>query len=178
MRLIEGNSAINFEVKDYLGNEVRLSNYSNKKLLLSFFRGASCPFCSMRVRELIVNYPEFEKNGIQIITFFNATKEEIAEYAGRQNAPFPVIPDPESKLYQAYGVESSMSGMIKAMIKPLSMMKVMTSGFFNMKSLKDAPIIPADFLINENQVIEKAYYGKDFSDHLNIDEILKWASNN
>ncbi len=64
--------------------------------------------------------------------------------------------------------------MFKAMLKPLSMFKVMTSGFFNMKSISDNPLIPADFLIDENQNIYRAYYGKDFGDHINIDEILKW----
>lgn len=65
-------------------------------------------------------------------------------------------------------------GMVKAILKPLKMIKVMTSGFFNMRSLNDKPIIPADFLINENQIIHKAYYGKDFGDHLQIGEILNW----
>ena len=50
----------------------------------------------------------------------------------------------------------------------------MFSGFFNMKSIKDKPIIPADFLIDENQIVFKAYYGKDFSDHIAISEVLNW----
>ena len=54
------------------------------------------------------------------------------------------------------------------------MWKVMFSGFFNMKSVKEKPIIPADFLIDENKNIHKAYYGKDFGDHIPITEILNW----
>lgn len=48
----------------------------------------------------------------------------------------------------------------------------MASGFFNMKAISDKPLIPADFLIDEHQNISKAYYGKDFGDHLPIEEIL------
>ena len=43
-----------------------------------------------------------------------------------------------------------------------------------MKASKYKPIIPADFLIDENQIIYKAYYGKNFGDHLSIESILKW----
>lgn len=172
--LKEKDSIIQFKANDFLGNSVDLSNFKNQKILLSFFRGASCPFCNMRLRELIKRHSEFEAKGIKIITFFASSTDEISEYAGKQKPPFPIIPDPYLEVYKKYGIEQSKSGMYKAMMKPLKMMKVMTSGFFNMKASKDKPIIPADFLIDENQKIYKAYYGKDFGDHLQIENILNW----
>ena len=65
-------------------------------------------------------------------------------------------------------------GKNKIILKTYKMIKVMTRGFFNIRSINDKPIIPADFLIYSKQIIYKAYYGKDFGDHLQIDEILKW----
>ncbi len=173
-KLKKNNHSIDFIVNDYLGNKVDLIDYKGKKILLSFFRGASCPFCNLRINQLINNYAEFQKNQIEIIVFFSATKEGIFQYAGKQKAPFPIIPDPKLEIYKKYGVEQSSMGMLKAVLKPLKMIQVMTSGFFNMRSMNDKPIIPADFLIDENQTIYKAYYGKDFGDHLQIDEILNW----
>lgn len=170
--LLKNDNAIDFIVSDYLNNQITLSDFKGKKILLSFFRGAACPFCNMRVRELINNYPKFEEKGIVIIAFFASTKEEINEYAGKQKAPFAIIPDPTLKFYTKYGVEQSPFGMLKTMLKPLKMIKMMQSGFFNLKSGKDKPIIPADFLIDENQMILKTYYGKDFGDHMSIEDIL------
>mgnify|MGYP001566022116 CR=1 FL=1 len=174
MKLQINNKAIDFSVSDYLNNQVTLSDFKGKKVLLSFFRGAACPFCNLRVRELINNYPKFEEKGIVIISFFASSKEEIYEYAGKQDAPFPIIPDPTLKFYTKYGVEQSSLGMLKVMLKPMQVIRMMFSGFFNLKSSKDKPIIPADFLIDENQIIQKAYYGSDFGDHINIQELLKW----
>ena len=54
------------------------------------------------------------------------------------------------------------------------MVEMMGSGFFNLKSIKTKPILPAEFLIDENQHIHRAHYVKDFSDHLPIAEILSW----
>ncbi len=166
--------AITFKQEDYLGNEIDLSNHKGKKILLSFFRGASCPFCNLRINQLIKSYSEFEKRNMVIIAFIAAPKEAILSYAGKQEAPFAIIPDPWLDIYKLYGIESSHSGMFKAMAKPIKMFHVMTSGFFNLKSVTDRPLIPADFLIDENQSIYRAYYGDDFGDHIPIEEILEW----
>lgn len=172
--LLKNDNAIDFSVLDYLGNQVTLSDYKGKKVLVTFFRGSACPFCNMRVRELINNYPKFEEKGIVIIAFFTSSKEEISEYAGKQNAPFSIISDPTLKFYTKYGVEQSKWAMFKTMLNPIKMVNMMTSGFFNLKSSKDKPIVPADFLIDEHQIIQKAYYGSDFGDHINIQKILNW----
>lgn len=50
----------------------------------------------------------------------------------------------------------------------------MTSGFFNMNAIADKPLIPADFLIDQKGIIQRAYYGSDFGDHLPIEDILTW----
>jgi len=168
----EMDIGIDFEAENYLGQKFNLNNYRGKKILLSFFRGASCPFCNLRIHQLIQRYLDFEKKDIQIITVFAATKEEILSYAGKQDVPFQILADPKMELYKKYGIEESSSGMLKTMINPLKMMKVMFSGFFNMKSVKDRPIIPADFLIDENFVVIQAYYGKNFGDHISLEKVL------
>jgi thioredoxin-dependent peroxiredoxin len=173
-RLTSGTSAIDFKRQDYLGNAISLQEYKGKKVLLSFFRGASCPFCNLRVHELIKRYPDFEKQHIHVIGLFASAQDEIKKYAGKQNPPFPIIPDPTLSLYKSYKVEASQMGMLKAMMQPGKMWRVMTSGFFNMNAIADKPLIPADFLINESGIIKRAYYGKDFGDHVPIEDILSW----
>lgn len=172
MKLQTLKTAPTFVGEDFRGRKVNLKDYRNNRVLLSFFRTASCPFCNMRVQELIKKEQEFKKRGIEIIAFFSSNKEEISSYAGKQNPWFATVADPEKKIYTLYGIEESSKGMINIMMKPTKMMKMMTSGFFNLKSMKAAPIIPADFLLNEELVIEKAYYGKDFGDHIDLNEVF------
>lgn len=171
-----GSTALTFKAVEYNGKIIELESYKGNRVLLSFFRGASCPFCNMRVRELINSYGEFKKRNIEIIAIFASSQEKIKEYAGQQNAPFPIIADPELRLYQKYGIEQSKSGMFKTMLLPLKMIKMMHSGFFNMDSMNDHPIIPADFLINENFKIFSVYYGKNYSDHIPIERVINWRN--
>jgi thioredoxin-dependent peroxiredoxin len=167
--------ALNFNTIDFNGNPISLQQYQGKKVMLSFFRTASCPFCNMRVQALIKHYDQFQSKNVELISVFASSSEEINQYAGGQNPPFRIIPDPELRLYKKYGIESSSVGMFRLMMKPLQVLKVMTSGFFNMKSVSEKPIIPADFLIDENQMVVGAYYGKDFGDHIPIQRILEWS---
>lgn len=44
MKLKKGDKAIGFKTEDILGNKIDLEEFRGKKVLLSFYRGASCPF--------------------------------------------------------------------------------------------------------------------------------------
>jgi peroxiredoxin len=173
-KLNKTDTAPDFAAEDYLGNEVNLKDYKSYKILLSFFRGASCPFCNLRLNQLIKEYPKFEEQGIKVISIFAASKEEILAFGGKQSVPFKIIADPTLELYKKYGIEESYYGMLRVIAKPLKMFRVMFSGYFNLNSIKDKPIIPADFLVDEENKIYKAFYGKDYGDHIPIQEILDW----
>ena len=173
MKLIAGHIAPDFTWPDFMGNTVSLSEYKGKKILLSFFRGASCPFCNLRVHELIKRHDDFEQKGLHIITVFMADAKEIQQYAGKQFPVFPVIPDSKSAVYKKYGIESSVIGMFKAMLRIETMVKMMMGGFFNMNSTTDKTL-PADFLIDENGKIYQVYYGTDYGDHIDLNEVEKW----
>ena len=173
MQLKVNQNSPEFNGIDLNGKTISLNNYKNKKVLISFLRGASCAFCNMRVHELIKNYSELQKNNIEIITVFTSSKTEMEKYVGKQQAPFPMVPNPSLSLYKKFGVEYSHLGMFVAMFKRMpTLIKSMGKGMFGLKSLFDVPSLPADFLINEKGGIEIAYYGKDYGDHLTIDDIF------
>ncbi len=47
MRLGEGQKATDFKAKDIFDDKITLENYKGKKLLLSFYRYASCQLCNL-----------------------------------------------------------------------------------------------------------------------------------
>jgi len=174
MRLKEGQKALNFKVEDIFGNEVFLSDYKGKKLLLSFYRYASCPLCNLRVNELIEYEPIFREKGMEMLAIFQSPKESIKEYVGKQDAPFPIIADPQRKLYKLYSVETSIWGTLRAVLKPSRFKEAMRRGFKLGKSEGAITQIPADFIIDGNLNISKLYYGKDIGDHMPIEQIINF----
>ena len=169
MKLKEGNQAKHFRLEDISGKTISLDDYKERKLLLSFYRYASCPLCNLRVSELSQNYDRLSKQGLHIISFFQSPKESMMKYVGRQNAPFPIIADPERMVYKQYGIEWSWFGYIRGGLS-ISMVRALRNGFKIGKMEGKKNLLPADFLI-ENLIIKSAYYGKTISDHIPIEEI-------
>ena len=168
--------AIQFTSTDIYGEEIDLKNYQGQRLVLSFFRKAACPFCNMAMQQLIKRHPDFEAKGIKIIALFASTKDDVLKYAGKQNAPFPIIADGKNEIYKKYGISLSYFGMLKTMLNPIKVWKAIRGGFFSLRTVPQDPVLPAEILINEDQPVQRAYYGSDYDDHLSVDEILQWSS--
>jgi len=90
-----------------------------------------------------------------------------------QDAPFPIIPNPDLSLYQTYRLESSWVKFIRGTIP---VMKAFVKGFRPGKMEGDKSIVPADFLINEDGTIYTAFYGHHIGDHLPIEKINQFLN--
>lgn len=101
-----GEPALNFSTKDYLGNNINFMDYAGKKILLSFYRDASCPFCNLRINELTKHRAEIENKGIKVLCFFNADAKSIQQFASiNESCPFTIIPDPQLKIFELYAIK-------------------------------------------------------------------------
>ena len=164
------SKASEFDTKDYLDREVRLSDYQDKKVLLSFFRSTYCPFCLARIKELVKRDEDLKKKGIQSIAVVSASKESIIETSKENSAPFPIIPDPEHQIFESYGLEETKFILLKTFTRPIKALKVMLSLGVSSKKMK--AFLPANFIIDEEQQIEEAYYGKYLGDHISLNELI------
>ena len=177
MKLKAGEKAPDFTSHDIFENEISIEKYRGKKIMLSFYRYASCPFCNLRMHSLIEKYEKYHNSGLEMVAVFQSPKENILKYVGKQNAPFPVISDPSHKLYSLYDVKSSWFSFCKAFItRGIDFFKATRNGFYIGKTDGKKAQVPADFLIDETGDIYKVYYGKDIGDHLPLEIIEEWIS--
>ena len=174
MRIQCGQTAPDFEVRDIVGNPFSLTDFEGKKLLLSFYRYASCPLCNLRVHELIERYPDLTAKGLHLLAFFQSSIESIRRYVGKQQAPFPIVADPTHIVYRRYGVETSWTGFFKGSLRLNKVVSATSKGYFPGKMEGKKSLVPADFLIGPDLIVEKAYYGSDIGDHLPIEKINEW----
>lgn len=169
MRLQSGDKTIDFEVTDYKGKKIRLSDFTKKKVLLSFYRYASCPLCNLRIHGLIKRYNDYHAAGLEIFSFFESPVESMKKYVGTQEPPFALIPDPDRLVYKKYRVEKSLGKYITGLFSG-KLGKAIRMGFKPGKMEGVKTLVPADFLI-ENGLIKTAFYGKDISDHIPFEVI-------
>lgn len=179
MRLCDGEVAPIFQIKDMFDRSFDMQEKREKLLMLCFFRYASCPLCNLRVHELIVNQQKF-KDKLEIVMVFQSPKEKIEQYVGKQDIPYKVIPDPARELYKLYKVEYSWVAFIRAWT--LKIKNVFTAlfqhGYLPGSVEGEIHRVPADFIIDTNGKIVKAFYGEDIGDHLPLDEIMKVVGSN
>jgi len=171
----EGTKVPEINTTDITGNPFNISDYQGKKILLSFYRDVYCPFCNLRIHELLQMQDFFQKNGLVTISVFNSSGDEIQLQNEKRHFDLIAIADPEHKYYARFGIENHVRGKLRALTRLGKMMKFMAKGYFSLRSMTKENLIPADFLIDENQMVRKVHYGKDFGDHLDMDEIKAFA---
>lgn len=175
MRLKSRELAKPFHVEDINSQSISLQDYTGKKLLLAFFRHAACPLCNLRVHQLIESYPALQAKGVHILGFFESPKDKILQYVGTQKPPFPIVADPNLEVYKLYGVESSVLGMLRGILRFSDFSEAAKQKLMFFNPHNDIALVPADFLINPDLTIHTAYYGRDIGDHLDLAAIKQFA---
>jgi thioredoxin-dependent peroxiredoxin len=178
MKLKNNQLAPDFSVTDIYNKPIRLSDLKGRKIHLGFFRNVSCPFCNLRVHQLSKLADRFRENGMEMIYFFESKPEVIRRSSFHQGvSPVPLVGDPERKIYNMYGVDSSVTKMIATLFKKDTIKNFNEGKSLNLPVDKESTqsLIPADFLIDESLNIYKSHYGNNLNDHIHIDEITAFA---
>ncbi len=74
------------------GTFFNLDDLKGKRYLLSFYRFAACPFCNLRIHEMVKSYKEFPKD-FTIVSIFDSPLDNLQRHAAKHKAPFPILTD-------------------------------------------------------------------------------------
>lgn len=115
MRRTPGEKVSNIILPAIDGGSFELDSIIGRRFMLSFLRFASCPFCNLRVRELVTRFREFG-DGFTIVTIFDSSLENLGKHTKKHRAPFPILADEKNIYFKDYGIEHSVAGMFKGML--------------------------------------------------------------
>ena len=82
MRLHSGSSVPPFRLPAIDGSEFDLRTTAGTRLFLAFFRFATCPFCNLRMHELVTRLPELG-GACRVVAIFDSPVDHLREHAGR-----------------------------------------------------------------------------------------------
>ena len=118
-RIAEGERARAFRTTDIAGNVVDLADYLTDTSCSRSSASRRARICNLRVHRMIERYPAYHDAGMAMIAVFESPRAAMLRYvAGRMDAPFPLIADPEDRLYRLYGLEKSWGKFAMAYINP------------------------------------------------------------
>jgi peroxiredoxin Q/BCP len=99
-----GDIAPDFSLQDKNGNQVRLSDFAGKNVVLYFYPKDNTPGCTRQACAFAAAYDEFKKRNIAVIGISKDSVESHRKFAEKHNLPFILLADPELQAIQAYGV--------------------------------------------------------------------------
>ena len=171
-RLNVGDEAPIIHLMDTNGEMFDLEKLQGKQVLISFYRFATCPFCNMRIHNLVKNYEKYSSR-FEVVAIFESNMPTLINAMDNHQAPFRILSDANSVYYQKYGLEKSLWGVFKGMLLRMpTAIKGMMMGYLPTNIDSSLTRMPADFLIDEEGKIKIAYYGSDEGDHLDVDTLI------
>lgn len=175
MRLAEGAQAPEFRLPAIDGSFFDSAALRGHRALISFYRFASCPFCNLRVRELVKRRGELP-DSFAIVAVFDSPLDNLRRYTADHAAPFPILADEQGLASARYGIEESVGGMLRGMVLRMpTLMRGMFAGYVPTTVKGSLTRMPADFLVGADGTILRALYGRDEGDHLPFEAIAEFA---
>ena len=102
--LVVGTKAPDFTLKNQEGQEVSLSQFAGKRVVLYFYPRDNTPGCTRQACGFAQNYAGFTQRDVVVI---GVSKDSVAshlKFAQKYELPFVLLSDPDLQAIQAYGV--------------------------------------------------------------------------
>ncbi|MBQ8099410.1 MAG: thioredoxin-dependent thiol peroxidase [Bacteroidaceae bacterium] len=89
---------------DQNGNEISLSQFAGKKLVLYFYPKDMTSGCTAEACNLRNNYDALQEKGYEVIGVSIDTESRHQKFIEKNDLPFSLIADTEKKLVETFGV--------------------------------------------------------------------------
>ncbi|MGE4286871.1 MAG: thioredoxin-dependent thiol peroxidase [Phycisphaerae bacterium] len=135
-KLAAGDKAPNFELIDQDGNTVKLADFKGRKLLVFFYPKASTPGCTAQACSVSEAKEDFAAANVDAVGISPDEPDKQKKFDEKNELGYPLLSDVDHAIAEAFGVwgEKSLYGR------------------------KYMGIIRSSFLIDENGLIEQAWY--------------------
>jgi peroxiredoxin Q/BCP len=104
MKLKVGDTAPAIQALDQNGKMILLGDFIGSKVILYFYPKDDTPGCTAEACNLRDNYDGLLAKGFKIIGVSADSAASHQKFAGKYKLPFPLIPDVDKKIINAYGV--------------------------------------------------------------------------
>jgi peroxiredoxin len=163
-----GTSAPNFALPNALGQSVELAQrLRSGPVVLTFYRGAWCPYCNVTLRAFQAALPRFRTHGASVIAISPQTPDRSLSLTEKHSLEFDVLSDVEQSVIRAYRVQFT---------SPADIKDLYLDTFHNDLSTQTADgswalPIPATFVIDRTGVIRARHVAVDYRTRMDPDDI-------
>ena len=127
----------------------------------------------LAVRQFEQRHQEFQGRGLELVRVFYSPRDSLAAFA---STPFPVLADPERRVYAAFAVRRG----LRALLAPAAVRRVREARRLGLRprwrdAIRDGfRGFPADFLIGSGGELLQVRYGSHFADSVVPEAVHQW----
>ena len=163
-----GQSAPEFDLPELGGGRVRLSEaIENGPVVISFYRGAWCPYCNLEMQALQNALPEIERAGARLIAIAPELPEHAGQIREKGNLTFPLLHDWQNGVAREYGLVFSLPESIRPIYENFGIDLAASQG----NDRFELPM-PATYIIGRDGVVSHAFVDVDYTKRMEPSEIV------
>ncbi|NGP05430.1 thioredoxin-dependent thiol peroxidase [Rhodococcus sp. 14C212] len=102
-RLAPGDTAPEFTLPDADGNEVSLSDYRGRKVIVYFYPAASTPGCTKQACDFRDSLADLDGAGLAVVGISPDKPAKLAKFRDAEQLTFPLLSDPDKTTLTAWG---------------------------------------------------------------------------
>lgn len=163
-----GAQAPGFALPSALGQQVTLDALrADGPVVLTFYRGAWCPFCNLALRSLQQHHAAITARGARLVAVSPQMPDESLSLADKHHLAFDVLSDVGSDVAKQYGIAFDLSDELGALYDRMGFDLQRVNG----GHARTLPL-PASYLIDRAGVIAWSFVDTDYTVRAEPAEIL------
>lgn len=164
-----GDRAPNFTLANADGRSIALSSLlSQGPVVISFQRGAWCPYCSLELRAWNRSFQSVLAAGASIVAITPEIAEEAAKTRSKNEVPFEVLVDAANSVAREFGLVFELQQNLRPIYAQLGadLQKINGDSSFTLP-------IPATYVIGRDGIVKFAHVDPNYMNRAEPSEILK-----
>jgi len=166
--LAVGDTIPDFILPDQLAREISSEDLrAISPLVIKFYRGSWCPYCSLELHALQRYLPKIEALGASLIAISPQLPDESMSTAEKYDLSFTVLSDVDNVIARQFGLVFSLSEKIRPIYSKFGI----DLPRFNDTDTFELPV-PGTFIVNQQGRIQAEHVSADYKQRMEPEDIL------
>ena len=154
-----GDEAPDFTLPNAFGKTVRLRDLlAEGAVVLTFYRGAWCPYCNLQLRGLQEALPAIEREGARLVAVTPQKPDKSREQVAKDGYAFEILSDLDDQVIKAYRLYFEVPSDLRDVYQRLLSLDLAE---YNGGGRYVLPV-PATFVIGRDWLVRAAYADVDY----------------
>jgi len=167
-----GDTMPDFDLPELGGGHIRLGDLlQGSPVVVSFYRGGWCPYCSLEMQALQRAFPDIEHAGGKLVSIAPELPQHTGQTRDKGNLTFPLLHDRDNMLARQCGLVFTLPELLRPVYEGFGIDLPDSQG----NDLFELPV-PATYIVRSDGVVAFAFVDVDYTQRLEPASIVEILS--